>query len=113
MENQKFKDEIISDIIKKSGQKLHSDNFDDKVMSKIYYDLELKKEVSHPLKLSLVFFVVGTVLGIGATIFFMLYSDAILGFSTKDFGLTVLFVIGVLSIMSFDNLRRLINTYSS
>jgi F0F1-type ATP synthase assembly protein I len=113
MENQKFKDDIISDIIKKSAQRLPSDNFDDKVMSKIHYNLELKKQVSNPLKLSLVFFIAGTVLGIGATIFFMLYGDAILGFSTRDFGLIILFVICVVSIMSFDNLRRLISNYTT
>jgi F0F1-type ATP synthase assembly protein I len=113
MEDQKFKDDIISGIIKKSAQRLPSDNFDDKVMSKIHYNLELKKQVSNPLKLSLIFFIAGTVLGIGATLFFMLYSDVILGINTKDFGLIVLFVICIVSVMCFDNLRRLLNTYTS
>ncbi len=112
MENQKFQDDMIVDILKKTARKLHSNSFDDKVMSKINYDLKLKSQVSKQLKRSLFFFVAGTILGIGATVFFMMSSSAILGINTRDFGLILLFIICVVGIMSFDNIRRLINTYT-
>ncbi len=113
MEHEKFEDDVIIAIVKRNALKLPSDHFDDKVMSKIHYATKLKKQVANPLRLALAFFIAGTILGMGATIFFMLYGGAVLGFGARDLGLIVLFAICVSSIMGFDNLRRLIANYTT
>ena len=113
MGRQEFHDDIISEIVKKNCHKLSSVDFENKVMSKIHHELELKNQVSNKLKLSMVFFTIGTILGIRATLLFMNSFDVIVGFNPKDVGFIVLFFICVVSVMSFDNFRRLINNYSN
>jgi hypothetical protein len=112
MEEKEFTDEEFSKIIKKGKRTMPFDDFEDKVMRKIYYEYSYKEVVSNKLKLSLIFFIAGILSGITLTLLFSTFGNPVFGINPKMLALPILFVIFVVGIMSLDNLLRLKKKYN-
>lgn len=112
MEDKEFDDWELSTIMKKGKRTMPFDDFEDKVMDKICQEYSYKSIVAAKLKLSLIFFVIGTVSGIVLTLLFSAFGDSVFGISPKTLAMVVLFIVAVAGILSVDNLLRLIRKYS-
>ncbi|MEX1241486.1 MAG: hypothetical protein WEB30_17325 [Cyclobacteriaceae bacterium] len=111
-EEKVFHDDDLYSIMKKGKRTMPFDDFEDKVMDKIYYEYAHKRVVSNKLKLSLIFFIIGTVSGIVLALLFSTFGDPVFGMHPKTLTLLILFIIAVVAIMSLDNFLRLIKKYS-
>ena len=111
-EGRVFDDDDLCIIMKKVKRTMPSDDFEDKVMARIHHESAYKEVVSNKLKLSLIFFLIGTVSGMLLTLLFLAFGNPVLGINPEMFALLILFVIGVVGIMSLDNFLRLIKKYS-
>lgn len=111
-EREEFKDDRIKDFIKKGARSMPNPDFENKVMLKIQYEVAYKKEVASRLKISMQFFLGAVLAGIGISLF-ILTGGILKQFGTKIITVPILFLIGLVGIMSFDNYRRLIKKYSS
>lgn len=112
MEDEVFHDDELYTIMKKGKRTMPFDEFEDAVMDKIYYEYAHARVVSNKLRLSLIFFIIGTVSGIALTLFFLAFGGPVFGIEPKTFALLILFMITVAGIMGLDNFLRLIRKYS-
>ena len=112
MREKEFNDDEFYTIMKKGRQTMPFDDFEDKVMDKIHYEYSYKGEVSNKLKLSLIFFIIGTFSGITLTLLFFVFGNPVFGINPKTLALPILFIIAVVGIMSLDNFLRLIKKYN-
>ena len=105
-------DEELYAIMKKGKRTMPFDDFEDKVIDRIRFEYTHKRIVSSKLKLSLIFFIIGTVSGIVLTLLFWSFGNPVFGIDPETLALLVLFIIAVAGIMSLDNFLRLIKKYS-
>lgn len=112
MEEGIFHDDELSTIMKKGKRTMPFDDFEDKVMDKIRHESVHARVVSNKLRLSLIFFIVGTVSGVVLTLLFFSFGGPVFGINPKNVALLILFTIAVAGIMGLDNFLRLIRKYS-
>jgi hypothetical protein len=105
-------DDELYAIMRKGQRTMPFDDFEDKVMHKICFEYTHKRVVSNRLKLSLIFFIMGTVSGIVLTLLFLSFGNPVFGIAPETLALLALFVIAVAGIMGFDNFIRIIKNYS-
>jgi hypothetical protein len=107
-----FHDDELYSILKKGKRTMPFIDFEEKVMDSIYFMSAHKRVVCYKLKLSLIFFVIGTVSGIALAVLFSTFGNPVFGLSPKTLTLFFVFIIAVVAIMSMDNLLTLIRKYS-
>ncbi len=110
-EQEEFKDDFISDIIKNGSRTLPNDNFENQMLLKLASKSNYKKEVSRMLVLSMRLFVVGLILG-SMLIVSLLFGESIFQFNNKTLVVIALFAIVVIGILNIENYKRIINKYS-
>lgn len=111
VEDEFYDDELYA-IMKKGRRTMPFDDFDEKVMNKIHIKYGYKTAVSNNLKLSLIFFIIGTLSGITLTLLFMVFGKPVWGLNPETLALPILFVIAAAAKLSVDNFIRLIKKYN-
>lgn len=102
----------LYNIMEKGKRTMPFEDFEDKVMDRIRFEYTHHRVVSSKLKLSLIFFIIGTVSGIVLTLLFSTFGNPVFGIDPKTLSLLILFVITVVGIMTLDNFLRMIKKYS-
>ena len=106
-----FKDDLISDVVKKGVRALPNAYFEDRMMRKIQAEVDCKNEVVARLKISLMFFV-GAIFSGLVSVLVILFGEVFEQYDVKTITILSLFVIGVFGILNIDNYRRIISTFS-
>lgn len=112
MQDDELKDDELFTIMKKGKRTMPFNDFEDRIMTRIYEETSYKEVVSNKLKLSLIFFVIGIASGVALTLLFSVFGKPVLGISPETLALPILFVIAVVAIMTLDNFLRLIRKYN-
>jgi len=112
MQDDELKDDELFTIMKKGKRTMPFNDFEDRIMTRIYEETTYKEVVSNKLKLSLIFFVIGIASGVALTLLFSVFGKPVLGINPETLALPILFVIAVIAIMTLDNFLRLIRKYN-
>ena len=111
-ENDEFKDKLISEILEEGSYSIANNDFEDKILHKIYTHVNDEKAIVSKIKLSLKFFYFGMGLVFMCLLGFIL-RDSLLNQGTNTFVYTLaLFFSTILGILLIDNYKRIISRFS-
>lgn len=100
-------DKLIQKLMSKSSVEMPFNDFEDKLMSEIYLEEKRSKSFFKSLKLSWLFFIIGTGIGIFITTFIYRTETEIYGLSSKHLVLIAQVIFAILILSQFDKLMQL------
>lgn len=100
-------DIFIKELMGKSGVKMPFDDFEEKLMQQIHREAKTSRSFLKDIKLSWIFFVVGTLFGLVLSIVVGEMNRTILGFPAQILGLVIQAIVVIFLLLQFDKLFRL------
>lgn len=110
MEEEKFRDDLIGKMLKKSTRGLPNPDFDNQMMMLIEADVAYKKEVAAQLKTSLRFFIGAIVVGLALALV-MLFGEAFMAYHHKTIIILMVLIMSVGTVLNVGNYRRILKMY--
>ena len=105
--NTKKEEKIIHELMSKSSAEMPFSDFEDKLMGKIYQETERSRSFLKNIKLSWLFFIIGTFFGLFLSIIAGQLSKIILGFPSQRILLVIQIIFAILLLTQFSNLFEL------
>lgn len=113
MKKDEFKDDLLENLIPQVRTKMPFTDFEDKVMRQVHQEAKHRASVFKDLKISFVFFILGTVFGVVFTLLLPKLDWTFYKISTQDLVLPIFFILTIIFIICFENFVRLLKEYKN